>query len=365
MSASFPTVQSNTAIGPFVGDPTISFTSAVSFGNILLVSWSNSNVNGFGGQNPPTTVTDNLGNNYQLWGQSQWFNANVVRVSQLWIAQGNGASIYGGVIGGLCTITFHGAIGGDANGPSIIICEKETPEFYSIFAVQAVDTNNSHISFRSTANNGSPGGGDSSDTGLVQIECQPNGNIEEFVDNATCVVALINQFIDVTLVMVNFNDYDPLVIGPWTLSGNMIGYTLENPIVAGPPAYAFASAVMSDQDFPYLNGPLLGQCGDTPDGTVGVPYGAEGGGSNLLASGGDPPYTFTQTGGIFPPGLTLTTSGADAGLISGTPTASGKFTFSILITDSSGATFTITCVISVCPGGSSGGSNNYAYYARM
>lgn len=360
---SFPTVQSNTAIGPFVGDPTISFTSAVSYGNILFAGWANSNVDGFGGQNPPTSVTDNLGNNYQLWGQSQWFNGNTTRVSQLYVAQGNGTNLYGGVVGGSCTITFHGAIGGDSNGPSIIICEKEVPEFYSLFAVQAVDTNNSHITFRSIANNGSPGGGDSSDTTEVTIQCQPNGNTEEFVNNATCVVALINQFIDVTLVMFNFNTYEPFTATPWTCTGNIIAFTLENPIT-GMPSYAFASAVLSDQDFPYLNGPLLAQCGDTPNGTVGVAYGAEGDGSFILASGGDPPYTFTQTGGTLPPGLTLTASGANAGLISGTPTAAGKFIFTILITDSSGGTDTITCTIAICPGGSSAGSSNYAYYAR-
>jgi len=55
-----------------------------------------------------------------------------------------------------------------------------------------------------------------------------------------------------------------------------------------------------------------------PPGLVGVPYSYQ-----FTATGGWPPYKFTKQVGEFPPGLTLT----DSGLISGTPTQSGEFSF--------------------------------------
>jgi hypothetical protein len=52
----------------------------------------------------------------------------------------------------------------------------------------------------------------------------------------------------------------------------------------------------------------------------------------LTASGGAAPYTFTVTGGALPPGLTL----AASGLLSGTPTTAGTFTFTVRGTDVNG-----------------------------
>ena len=79
-----------------------------------------------------------------------------------------------------------------------------------------------------------------------------------------------------------------------------------------------------------------------PKGTVNHPY------SRIItASGGNSPYTFTLENGSLPPGLTL----SPGGLLSGTPTAVGNFTFTILATDSYGCTgkrqYTVT--IDDCP----------------
>ncbi len=62
-----------------------------------------------------------------------------------------------------------------------------------------------------------------------------------------------------------------------------------------------------------------------PNGTESIPYG-----SQLAVSGGQAPYTWTVTSGSLPAGLTLST----AGLISGTPSATGISTFTVQATDS-------------------------------
>ena len=78
--------------------------------------------------------------------------------------------------------------------------------------------------------------------------------------------------------------------------------------------------------------------GTMPAGTVGTAYGFQ-----LTAVGGTPPYSFSfdKTGAtqpMFPPGVTATA----AGLISGTPTATGNFSFKATVLDSAGGSFTRT-----------------------
>jgi len=67
-----------------------------------------------------------------------------------------------------------------------------------------------------------------------------------------------------------------------------------------------------------------------PGATVGTGYS-----QTVTASGGTAPYTFAVTSGSLPNGLTLTASGAQAGRISGTPSAAGTFNFTVQATDPS------------------------------
>src|SRR5262245_55047969 len=60
-------------------------------------------------------------------------------------------------------------------------------------------------------------------------------------------------------------------------------------------------------------------------GTVGTPYS-----ETLAASKGTPPYTWSIASGSLPTGLTLSSSG----MISGTPTRSGKSSFNVRVADS-------------------------------
>ena len=61
-----------------------------------------------------------------------------------------------------------------------------------------------------------------------------------------------------------------------------------------------------------------------PGGTINVPYS-----STLAATGGEPPYSWTVTGGSLPPGLGLSSNGT----ISGTPIAGGMYSFTVQVTD--------------------------------
>jgi uncharacterized repeat protein (TIGR03803 family) len=62
-----------------------------------------------------------------------------------------------------------------------------------------------------------------------------------------------------------------------------------------------------------------------PSATVGTVYS-----ETFSVSGGTPPYDWGLTAGLLPPGLTL----ANSGILSGTPTSSGSYNFSIQVIDS-------------------------------
>ena len=65
----------------------------------------------------------------------------------------------------------------------------------------------------------------------------------------------------------------------------------------------------------------------------------------LTASGGTAPYAFTTTGGALPPDLNLSTGG----VLSGTPTASGDFTFTVQATDAGNITGRQSYTLTIAP----------------
>jgi hypothetical protein len=81
-------------------------------------------------------------------------------------------------------------------------------------------------------------------------------------------------------------------------------------------------------------------------GTMTVPYS-----QNLTAAGGTPPYSWVMGGGALPTGLSLSA----AGVIGGTPTAGGPFSFTARVTDHAGVTATKSLNLTVSGVGSNGG----------
>lgn len=98
-----------------------------------------------------------------------------------------------------------------------------------------------------------------------------------------------------------------------------------------------ASASAAQQFTLIVAGGLTITTTSLPGGKAGTPYSQV-----LAASGGTPPYTFARTSGSLPPGIAL--SGAT---LSGTPTTTGSYTFTVQVTDSASATATQQFTIAI------------------
>jgi hypothetical protein len=85
--------------------------------------------------------------------------------------------------------------------------------------------------------------------------------------------------------------------------------------------YATADAVCSIT----IREELTIDCADPPDGEVDTPYAHD-----MDVSGGNPPRTVALVAGSLPDGLSIDT----AGVITGTPTQAGTFTFTARVTGS-------------------------------
>jgi hypothetical protein len=79
---------------------------------------------------------------------------------------------------------------------------------------------------------------------------------------------------------------------------------------------------------------------ELPRGRKGEPYSAQ-----LAATNGRPPYTWTLTSGSLPAGVSMNASG----LISGTPTVFGSFSFGVRAVDSSGAGAIANLAMTILP----------------
>ena len=92
---------------------------------------------------------------------------------------------------------------------------------------------------------------------------------------------------------------------------------------------------------PVTTAPLAIQTASLPNGSIGTSYS-----QILTASGGRTPYTWARSAGTLPTGLTLSSSG----VISGTLSATGTFTFTARVTDAAAASTTKSLSITVTSG---------------
>ncbi|HVM49020.1 MAG TPA: Ig domain-containing protein [Candidatus Acidoferrum sp.] len=99
-----------------------------------------------------------------------------------------------------------------------------------------------------------------------------------------------------------------------------------------PASYSFQASLMFDCPAITVTPTNL------PDATLGVAYSQD-----LTAAGGGPPYAFTLWSGSLPPGLAL----SGAGLVSGTPTNAGSYSFHVVAADTNGCQGVLTCALSV------------------
>jgi hypothetical protein len=121
------------------------------------------------------------------------------------------------------------------------------------------------------------------------------------------------------------------------------------PTTAG--TYTFTSKVVdkngnSDTDTCTIviqGSPVNLSCGSCGSGKA---YTGQGYYTNMSVSGGSGPYTFSIISGTLPNGLSLNTS---TGVVSGTPTTTGTYTFTSKVVDKNGNMDTTTCTIVVAP----------------
>lgn len=98
------------------------------------------------------------------------------------------------------------------------------------------------------------------------------------------------------------------------------------------PQNAVATFTLTVNPFPTLEG------GTLPGGTLGAPYL-----TSLIAEGGSRPFIFVATEGFLPQGLALFASG----VISGTPTQTGTFPFTVAATDIWGASVSANYTLTI------------------
>jgi uncharacterized repeat protein (TIGR01451 family) len=94
-------------------------------------------------------------------------------------------------------------------------------------------------------------------------------------------------------------------------------------------------------NYTYNTGPAL-LFASPPGGEVGVSYS-----DSLTVTGGTSPFTWSISAGSLPPGITIGTS---TGLLTGTPTTAGTYSFTVKVTDSAGLSATEATSITIVPG---------------
>ena len=154
------------------------------------------------------------------------------------------------------------------------------------------------------------------------------------------------NFTNNAVILWNGGKLATTVIDATTVSGSIQGGSLAVPGTAqvqvqnsqtGQASQAVPIAIVSSGTNVSL--PLAISTSSLTPGVVGTAYSA-----NLVANGGTSPYTWSITSGSLPAGLSLA---AGSGVITGTPTASGTFSFTATVSDSSNPVQTQSAAVSI------------------
>jgi hypothetical protein len=152
----------------------------------------------------------------------------------------------------------------------------------------------------------------------------------------------------------NLSQSSALLLLTSSQTARYIKFTVTSNWGATSPGFAVISQIMPMlQGAPFTSGSGGGGGGSSPvpqgselkGGVVGATYS-----ETLSAQGGTPSYTFAVTSGALPTGCSMS-----GGVISGTPSAAGTFTFTIAVTDSLSNTGNQSFTVAIAAPSSSGG----------
>ena len=170
------------------------------------------------------------------------------------------------------------------------------------------------------------------------IAAQPGQNL--FITALEPSSALANS--PDTVVTIRGSGYSPGVVAVWNNSVDLpTAYNEATRITATIPARLLTSfgsfpitvrrivltarEFSNPENFNVIGPPQVASSCPLPDGGIGQLYS-----QTITATSGFPPYTFRASQGSLPPGLSLSTDG----VVSGTPTLAGNYTFALEVTDS-------------------------------
>ncbi|MFB3779235.1 MAG: putative Ig domain-containing protein [Bryobacteraceae bacterium] len=139
--------------------------------------------------------------------------------------------------------------------------------------------------------------------------------------------ALISGSLPLGLRFITTQESGPMVSGTPTQTG-LFGFTISVTDAAGITATRLYSLTVN------VPPPAISTSSPLPNATVGLTYS-----QTFVATGGTTPYNWTVSGP--PPGLSLSA----AGLLSGTPTAPGTYTFTVTVNGLTSKQFTLTVVM--------------------
>jgi len=129
------------------------------------------------------------------------------------------------------------------------------------------------------------------------------------------------------------------VVAGILLFGAGCSSSVANHVTISPGVVASANPQPSPSASPTPAGPLAIVSLPFHNGEVALSYSA----TTLAANGGAEPYTWSIASGSFPPGLGL----SPGGIVTGTPSAAGQFSFKVKLTDAAGGTVTRPASITV------------------